>query len=283
MNPSVFLSFAGMDRPAAKTLDQHLRSRGVDTFLDEHDILSADNIVGTISAAIGESDWFVLLWSRHTVANQFVEWEWTAALMRCLAERRSFLHVVKLDETDLPTLLTPRSFVKFAGNWTDVVDRFFDVWRRDQAVGLPVLPAPRPMPVKQGIEVYVRNRDLAVAHVVPVSPESMGRGLMDVVRESLALPPAVTAFDGQVGARFTYRIEYEGEPLPDNRPLPAPQDVSARLVVDLLVRVEWFGPEWTGGRDDYRHHDDATVNTSTKRRLIDRAFGHLRPGLAPNS
>lgn len=282
MNLSVFLSCAGMDRPAAKTLEEHLRPRGVDTFLD--DIMPGDNTISTISAAIGESDWFVLLWSRHTVANKLVELEWTTALMRCLAQRRSFLHVVTLDETDLPTLLTPRSFVEFAGDWEDVVHSLLTVWRRDQAVGLPVLPPPRPTPVEQGIEVYVRNRDLAVAHVMPVSPETTGRGLMNVVRESLALPPAVTAFGGQVGARFTYHIEFENEPLPDNRPLPVPTDVSTRLVVDLLVRVEWFGPEWTGGRDDYRHHhDDPAVNTSMKRRLIDQAFGHLRPGPAPNS
>ncbi|HEX6354216.1 toll/interleukin-1 receptor domain-containing protein [Actinophytocola sp.] len=262
-SPSVFLSFAGADRPTAETFRKHLRARDVVAFLDERDIAPGQNIVSTINDAISEADWFVLLWSHHTSTNHFATAEWTSAFMRGVGKPRPFLIVVTLDKSTLPVMLQASSFVQFEGDWSVVVDRLLATWRRDRREDPPC-----------GVDIHVHNEALAVTYVVTVPPEITGRGLMDAVRAELGLKNQVAAFGGQVGARFFYRLEYDGRPLPDNTPLPVPLAEPGQ-VVDLVVRTEWFGPQWTGGADEYRH-ESGVLNGSMKRRLVHEAFGHLK-------
>jgi hypothetical protein len=275
--PKVFLSFAGMDRPAAKCLDESLRNCGFTTFLDELSIEPGENIVVALNRNLEEADYFVLLWSERTVGNRSVEAEVSAALFRDLDQRRAFVFIVMLDDATLPLLLQPRKYLTFRGDWDVIAKRFAATWSRDEAVNVPVRPAPtRVDTVSPTINLYVRNTDLSMACVVPVSQDTTGAGLLATVRTALALPADVTKFGGQIGARFLYRLELDGRQIPENAALPT-LGLGEDSTVDLRIQVTWFAPKDMGGTQTYRNGDEVTLNAAMKRRLIDMAFGHLMP------
>ncbi|MGH3971739.1 MAG: toll/interleukin-1 receptor domain-containing protein [Pseudonocardiaceae bacterium] len=175
--PRVFLSFAGNDRITAERLRRDLREREIEAFV----FPPAGNIVLDINRALTQSDYFVLLWSRACRDRPWVDAEWSAAFARELQERRSFLFIVRLDTTPLPSLLAPRQYLDaVGGDWDELVNELAASWHRDMSVGEPVLPAPQPPGADNGgiqrtIVLYVRNRALSVAHTVAVPEESTGQ------------------------------------------------------------------------------------------------------------
>jgi hypothetical protein len=285
--PRVFLSFAGNDRVTAKRLHQDLHDRGVDTFVDEQNIAIGDNFVLAIDQRITQSDYFVLLWSHSSVDRPWVEAEWSAAFARELRERRTFFFIVRLDTTPLPTLLAPRRYLDAFDNWDEMVDELVSTWRRDQAVGEPVLPAPHSPTSNHRftdgptITLYVRNRALSVAHAVTVPGNSTGHRLETLVHDALALPDIETKFNGTVGIRFYYQLKKSGIAiLVDDTPLPEMHIVDG-TTIDLEVQVETFGPGKSSPAITYRKGSSTRLSPAITHSLINSAFGHLIPLGAP--
>ncbi|MGW4115683.1 toll/interleukin-1 receptor domain-containing protein [Actinosynnema sp. NPDC004786] len=278
--PKVFLSFAGNDRESARLLAKELGARGLTAFVDELSIQPGADLLLTINRAIDESQFFVLLWSKHTVNRKWVAAEWTAALARDLDQRRCFLFVVRLDDTPLPTLLAPRKYLDAGGDLMRVAATLTEVWRGDVAVGTPVLPPPgRPAATGPTITLYVRNRALAVAHAVDVPAAATGRDLKNAVRLALALPDEETKFDGALGLRFDYGLVRDGTPIPDGPAAVA--GLADGDTVDLEVRVESFGPDGTFAKSTYRPGSPGGLPPEMVRTLVDSAFHHLIPRRRP--
>ena len=283
--PKVFISFAGDDRPVAELVGQGLRRRGVEPFIDVA-IGPAVNIVLAINEALTRSDYFILLWSQHCVDRGWVDAEWSAALARELDQQRSFLFIMRLDTSNLPLLLAPRKYLDAFGNWERALDCLVEAWRRDLDMDLPVLPAPgpalkdHPEDRDSAIIVYIRNRDLRVAHTVAVSPGLTGSEFERLIREKLALPEEQTGFGGLVGLRFHYRFKYNTRPLPDG--VPEPLNIADGSMIDLEVRMEPFGPNGTmdfrNGKEPRPEPDGSpTISPALVDALKERAFRHLRP------
>ncbi|WP_020670260.1 toll/interleukin-1 receptor domain-containing protein [Amycolatopsis nigrescens] len=280
----VFVSFAGDDRPMAERLGKELDERGIEAFIDVQHILPGENLVLAIDKAIDESDYFVLLWSRHTVDRPWVDLEWTTALARDLDRRRSFLFVVRLDSTPLPPILGMRRYLDAFGSWEAVADELAATWHRDREVGMPVLPALREVDVFDGeptIVLYVRNLDLSVAHVVAMPSSVTGAELKDEVRKALALPDRVPALDGKVGLNFHYRFSIDGETIPDQSSALRITDGS---MIDLEVTMSSWGPKGSNGDVTYRRKalgserdEPAKLHPDMPHVLINSAFEHLEP------
>jgi hypothetical protein len=264
--PKVFISFAGTDRPKAEQLGRELARRGIEPFVDVVSIVAGDNIVLAIERAITHSDFFVLLWSEHTVRRPWVTHEYTIALGRDLDHEPAFLFVVRLDDTPVPLSLSMRKYLDVAIGWETVADQLTAAWRRDSAIGLRVLPAPEQAPAREGdIVVYVRNRALSVAHLVRAPKSPTAGQLMDTVRAALRLPDKVTELDGKVGMTFHYRLSAEGEPVADGD------------VVDLEVDLEPWGPAGPLSRYTFRDVGPAGLPPAMIRKLVNAGLGHLRP------
>jgi len=293
--PRVFVSFAGSDRVMADRLRQDLEGYGIGTFVDVLDMAPAANIVRVISDALTQSDYCVLLWSQSCVDRPWVEAEWSAAFALEIKQRRVFLFTVRLDATPVPSLLAPRRHLDaFDDNWAGAVDELVCFWERDWAMrtgGAQVLPAPcsafddaavRP----PTILLYVRNRDLSVAHVLTVSEKSNGAELDSRVRTALALPESVTEFQGQVGLRFSYQLHYSGEPIVPTTTL-AGLGVTDHTTIELQVHMQQFGPTGSSSSVSYRFNglrDEPwsvsrlrTLAPPITRSLLTKAFGHLAP------
>lgn len=275
----VFLSFAGDDRVPAGRLRQGLEERGIEVFVSP----LGGNLVLDISQALADSDYFVLLWSQASVNRPWVNAEWASAFARELAGRRLFLFIVRLDGAPLPALLAPRQYLSaVAENWKDLANDLVSTWRRDCAVGEPVLPAPCPAvardAVGQGpvIELYVRNRALSVAHPMTVPEKSTGQELMDLVRSSLGLPKEVTKFNGAVGMNFYYQIMKADVAIPLDGKI-SQLGITDGTIIDLEVQLEPFGPEGSSPRVIYRQGASAGLSPAMTRSLMRSAFGHLIP------
>ncbi|WP_158839381.1 toll/interleukin-1 receptor domain-containing protein [Saccharothrix deserti] len=274
--PNVFLSFSGNDRDSARLLAKEFGARGFDAFVDELSIAPGADLLLAINRGIDESDYFVLLWSRHTLDRKWVAAEWTAALARDLDQRRCFLFVVRLDDTPLPTLLAPRKYLDADDDLVAVADALAAVWRRDSGVGTPVLPPPGQSAVSgPTITVYVRNRALAVAHAVKVPAATTGRSLKNLVRLALALPDQETKFDGAVGIRFGYELLRGEERIPDD--MAAVAGLADGDTVDLEVRMESFGPDGTFAKSAFRQDSSGGLPPEMVQRLVRSAFDHLIP------
>lgn len=281
--PAVFLSFAGPDRPLAQRLQDDLGEHGVRAFVDDRDIPVGGNVVLALNSALARSDYYVLLWSRNAVDRPYVDAEWAAAYSRELHERRSFLFVLRLDDTPLPPLLAPRKFLDAADGWDAAVSTLVRTWRTDLDLRVPVVPAPSPATDEgPAIVLYVRNRALSVAHTVAVSPNATGHALHERVRVTLALPDRESRFGGQVGLRFTYRLLAAEEPLPD-KPL-SELGIGDGATVDLEVTVDPFGPDgpqegWVmrGEWDPAALSAAADANERLVSAMERAAFRHLAP------
>ncbi|AHH97325.1 toll/interleukin-1 receptor domain-containing protein [Kutzneria albida] len=261
----------------AERLGRELGERGVTPFVDARDILPGQDLVLTINDALTQSDYFVLLWSRNTVGRRWVDLEWTAALARDLEDRRCFLFVVRLDDTPLPLILTMRRYLDAFGSWETVADELAGAWRRDQAVGLPVLPAPVGVDLGEGPTsvLYVRNRALSVAHTVAVPSSATGRELEKAVRTSLALPDQVTELGGKVGLTFHYQLRHRGQEIAD-QPLPA-LHITEGSMIDLEVELETWDSDGTVCRTTYRTNGYSGLPPEMIHKLVNSGIGHLRP------
>ncbi|HEV2781145.1 MAG TPA: toll/interleukin-1 receptor domain-containing protein [Actinophytocola sp.] len=282
--PRVFISHAGSDRPNAEEFARNLSQYRIGTFVDAYDIWPGENVVLRIHRELTQSDYFVLLWSQHCDGNAHVEQEFAAALARELTEverRCAFVFIIRLDGSNPPGLLAPRRYLDASAGWGEVVAQLVRTWRDDRGIGLRVLPAPRRIDNGAGprVVLYIRNRSLSVAHLLPVPGRCSGRELDGLVRTGLALPDSVAEFDGRTGIRFHYRLYFAGDLVPPDRTLAA-AGIGHHSTIDLEVRLEFFGPNGpTENGTIVRGPDDPTplLPPATIRTLVRKGFAHLTP------
>jgi hypothetical protein len=76
-----FISYAREDREAARRLARDLKSRGINTWMDEDDLLPGQDWKAEISKAVRASDYFILLLSSNSVSKRgYVQRELRQAL-----------------------------------------------------------------------------------------------------------------------------------------------------------------------------------------------------------
>jgi hypothetical protein len=281
--PQIFISFPGEERLYAQELAADLAEHGVKSFVDVTSVEVGVNIVEAIDKALTQSDYFVLLWSKNTVDRPWVTAEWTAALTRAVNERRSFVYVVRLDDTELPTMLAPYKYLNAFDDWDGVATGLASAWRIHRSMGVPVLPTPQ-QPHRRWhpgvIDVFARNRGLSVSHQINAVPATAtGPALLNLLMRDLRLPDHVPELDEVVATRIRYGLEFAGRPVTD-RPLTE-QGIAKDSTVDLLVSVDLLShgeviSTWTL-RTEQEPAAPNGLTTHDVRAIINGAFGHLRP------
>ena len=280
--PRVFVSFAGADASQALHLSDRLTDHRIRVFDYHHDMPGGGNIVDSVSRAIDESDYVVLLWSRAAASRDWVQEEWTAAWYRERGLPRVFLFVVRLDDTPLPALLSARRVWDATAGWDAVVDDLLGSWqhdRRARQAGHAVLPSLHdPDPTRTTtFALYVRNADLAVEHVVSVEPTATVAQLLARIRVALALPTRHRELEGRVGLDFSYRLLRHGTALSAEAVL-ADSGIGDGATLDLHVDVATFIDRVTT-TSSYRP-DSPDVPPRRVASMRQAAFAHLLPGAA---
>lgn len=275
--PKVFISYAGSDRPMATQLDKDLEACGLAPFRDNRDVKVGANVVLAINRALATSDFYVLLWSANCVDRAWVEEEWAAAYAREIHERRSFLFIVRLDDTPLPPLLAVRRYLNGYENWRQVVQDLVDTWKDDLDTGTPVFPAPNPAPElgHHTLTVRIRNQAMRMTHIVGARADATGADLMDAVITALALPSKESQLNGALEVRFTYRLLLQDDTEVTEKPLEA-QAITDGTLLDLEIKAQASGPDGPYGETIYR-----TEGTNSEildvDALTNEAFAHLMP------
>jgi hypothetical protein len=96
----VFISHSHIDRHTAVELQTILDEHGAQTFLDQDEIDTLDNLPDRVRDGIAWSDYFLLVWSASAATSAWVRREWETAYKR----GKTIIPYV-LDRTDLPHLL----------------------------------------------------------------------------------------------------------------------------------------------------------------------------------
>jgi hypothetical protein len=113
--PSVFLSYASEDRPAAQTLRDALASFGLEVLYDESSLVGGDAWDQKIRRQIRDCDYFMPLISASTAARAegYFRREWRLAVERTLdmADDHVFLLPIVIDETSETRARVPDKFL----------------------------------------------------------------------------------------------------------------------------------------------------------------------------
>jgi TolB-like protein len=114
-SPSVFLSYASQDRPAAQALKEALRTYGLEVWYDESGLTGGDAWDQKIRRRIRECDYFMPLISAQTEARPegYFRREWRLAVERTLdmADDHTFLLPVVIDGTAQEGARVPEKFL----------------------------------------------------------------------------------------------------------------------------------------------------------------------------
>jgi hypothetical protein len=78
----VFFSYAREDSRIVDIMVKTCRAQGIDYFYDKHSLKVGDNYKDIIDQVIKSSDLFILCWSKHAEASEYVRIEYTTALTK---------------------------------------------------------------------------------------------------------------------------------------------------------------------------------------------------------
>lgn len=101
----VFVCYASEDKLKANALAAFLRGAGADVWIDQWELKVGDSIVAAIDRALATVTHVAVLISTHSISKPWVKKEWSAALIRQLRDRSLSLLPIRLDDSELPTIL----------------------------------------------------------------------------------------------------------------------------------------------------------------------------------
>lgn len=100
--PKVFICHAGEDDIFARELGVKLRENGVESFVDEWEILPGDRLIDRIfGEGIALADSFIIILSSNSVMKPWVKEELDAALIRRIEERMKIIPI-RIDDCEVP-------------------------------------------------------------------------------------------------------------------------------------------------------------------------------------
>ena len=112
----VFLSYARADKETARYIADELKQSGVSPWFDEWDLAWGDSIVDRIESAVTSSDIVLVLLSPASVASDWIQREWSAALSRELNDRAIRVLPVLIADCEIPPILATRAYLDLRGN-----------------------------------------------------------------------------------------------------------------------------------------------------------------------
>lgn len=144
MNPKVFVSYASEDKDFAKAFADRLRSREIDAWFDDWEILPGDSLVDKIfEEGIKHADAFVAVLSIHSVNKPWVREELNAAIIRKINGASKLIPIV-LDDCEVPEALqsTVHVRIKDQNNYDAELDRIVNaIYQRRDKPPLGTAPA----------------------------------------------------------------------------------------------------------------------------------------------
>lgn len=119
MRTKVFISHSSNDHPFVERLVERLNADGIETWLDDADIALGESIPAAIEKGLSESQYFVAILSKSSVASDWVKTELNVAINK-LIKKEIVIIPVLLDITadEMPALISFLKGITFSeSNW----------------------------------------------------------------------------------------------------------------------------------------------------------------------
>lgn len=121
--PNVFLSHSSSDRPIVERVAAELRGMSLESWLYEQNIQFGDDIPQKLNDGLAKANYFLIFWSASAAKSRWIQSEMNSAFVRWADKQSVFILPVRLDDTDLPELLRPISFIDFRQGLDDGISQ----------------------------------------------------------------------------------------------------------------------------------------------------------------
>lgn len=114
--PKIFLCHASKDKKFVRRLSEELQENGIDTWLDENEILVGQSFINRMEEGIRESDFIVVVLTPNFLQGIWANQELQMALIHEVEVCKvKILPILKRD-CDIPGFLRSKSYADFRGN-----------------------------------------------------------------------------------------------------------------------------------------------------------------------
>jgi hypothetical protein len=147
----IFISYSRKDSDIARMLDSSLTTSGVETFLDERDILVGESFPERIYEGIGSASHLAYLISENSVTSRWVQEELSIAKVREKEEKGFKILPLLIEDVLLPTAVKHVQYADFR-NWRDQ-----DAYRRSLLNLLRSIGVEPRVIGREDVKWYIRN------------------------------------------------------------------------------------------------------------------------------
>lgn len=112
-----FISHSSKDKPFVRQLAADLVASGVQVWIDEQRIRVGDPIPERVAQGVADSDFFLVVISKASVASPWVQKELNQALVHEIEKRRVRVMPVLLDRLELPESIREKKYADFTESY----------------------------------------------------------------------------------------------------------------------------------------------------------------------
>lgn len=111
---SVFISHSSRDKKFARRLHQRLEDEGIDSWLDEEQILAGHDLVKQLEEGLRDSDFVVAVLSDNYLNGPWAQEEYRSALSRQIDDGNVVLLPARIEECRVPDFLRAKLYADFS-------------------------------------------------------------------------------------------------------------------------------------------------------------------------
>jgi hypothetical protein len=280
--PSVFISHAGGDRAIAVQVADALHGDGINVRLDRLELEFGESFLTFMQEALSTSDYCLLLWSKRAASTPWVRMEWESALHRSVTEKRAFLVVGRLEDTELPILLAPRLYCDLFPSLRPGLTALAACWRADRDAEAqtkkPVGQASSTAaPVAGASTLYITSDLFGITVPWKIDLNKTADALLGEIVTRYNLPAQID-YQGLIGLRIRYELMHHDHRLDEFKSLES-QSVLDRDVVWIQTTSTQFAdtPALAGHLSPVQYRDGTGTPRPLREAVIKAGLGPGRP------
>ena len=124
---SVFISYNHKDNEFAERLALELTSRDIKVWKDSWRIGVGDSLIEKVQDGLEGARFFCVVFSKSSLASEWVKREITAGLLREIEERKVMILPLVIDDCKLPLLLRDKVYADFRGSFEEGMGKLLTV------------------------------------------------------------------------------------------------------------------------------------------------------------
>ena len=128
----VFLSYSHKDKEYADRIASDLDAAGIGVWIDALQVDVGDSVPDRIADALSSHDYFAIIMTQNSVKSLWVRKELNIALMRSLDSKAVTILPIRVDDCDIPALLTDIQYADFRRSYADGINFLLRKLRKTQ-------------------------------------------------------------------------------------------------------------------------------------------------------